>query len=87
MTDKFFRKDAIVLNVFEDSQRVRMKISARHDVADGFGWRCSKCGKRVSLRKDTFTKILKAQMIFLKHDFFVCNFFSTAIYDIIYHSM
>jgi hypothetical protein len=37
-----------------DGQRVKMKIAVRTDIADGYGWRCSRCSKRVSLRKDTF---------------------------------
>jgi hypothetical protein len=45
---------------FEDGgQRVRMKVSARNDVVDGYGWRCSRCSKRVSLRKDTFFENFK----------------------------
>jgi hypothetical protein len=45
---------------YEDGgQRVRMKICERNDVADGHGWRCSKCTKRISLRKDTFFENFK----------------------------
>ncbi len=39
---------------FADGQRIKLKIAVRADISDGYGWRCSRCSKRISLRKDTF---------------------------------
>jgi hypothetical protein len=46
----------------QDGTRVKMKISPRTDVADGFGWRCSRCTKRIALRKDTFFESFKLSL-------------------------
>jgi transposase-like protein len=48
-----------------DGIKIRMKLSARSDVCDGYGWRCSRCGKRISLRKDTFFENFKLSLLVL----------------------
>ena len=40
-----------------------MKLSPRPDIEDKFGWRCSKCTKRISLRVDTFFSRFKLNFL------------------------
>ena len=44
---------------------IHMKISPRNDIVDGFGWRCSKCRKRLTVRKDTFFENIKISFAFV----------------------
>lgn len=42
-----------------------MEIRFRSDVADKFGWRCTKCCKRVTLRSGTFFEGIRISFIFM----------------------